>query len=78
MVEDERFRGDNGKLDLDKIKWYEDSSYKILLLERYIDEQQDAINKLQEVVAELGATLLINGFEIEINGQDLSELIKNE
>lgn len=78
MVEDERFRGDNGKLDLDKIKWYEDSSYKILLLERYIDEQQDAINKLQEVVAELGATLLMNGFEIEINGQDLSELIKNE
>lgn len=78
MVEDESFRDDNGKLDLDKIKRYEDSSYKILLLEKYIDEQQDTINKLQEVVAEFGATLLMNGFEIEINGKDLNEMIDDE
>lgn len=32
----------------------------------------------QEVVAELGATLLMNGFEIEINGENLSELIDDE
>ena len=36
------------------------------------------VENLQEVVAELGATLLVNGFEIEINGENLSELIDNE
>lgn len=43
-----------------------------------LNKQQATINKLQELVAELGATLLMNGFEIEINGKDLSELIKDE
>lgn len=43
-----------------------------------LNEQQDTINNLQEVVAELGATLLMNGFEIEIDGKDLNELIKDE
>ena len=42
---DERFRDDDGKLDLGKIKWHEDGSYKVLLLERYIDEQQATIEK---------------------------------
>ena len=36
------------------------------------------VENLQEVVAELGATLLMNGFEIEINGENLSELIDDE
>ena len=36
------------------------------------------VENLQEVVAELGATLLVNGFEIEINGENLSELIDDE
>lgn len=48
MRRDERFRDDDGKLDLGKIKWYEDSSYKIVLLERYIDEQQGTIESLKE------------------------------
>lgn len=48
MRRDERFRDDDGKLDLGKIKWHEDSSYKILLLERYIDEQQAIISRLKE------------------------------
>lgn len=92
MVEDERFRDNNDKLDLDKIKRYEDSSHKVLLLIEYIEEQQITISKLeeenerlqkdvenlQEVVAELGATLLMNGFEIEINGENLSELMTDE
>lgn len=45
---------------------------------KLLNEQQDTINKLQELVAEFGATLLMNGFEIEINGKDLNELIKDE
>ena len=36
------------------------------------------VENLQEVVAELGATLLMNGFEIEINNENLSELIDDE
>ena len=36
------------------------------------------VENLQEVVAELGATLLMNGFEIEINNENLSELINDE
>ena len=43
-----------------------------------LNEQQATINKLQELVAEFGATLLMNGFEIEIDGKDLNELIKDE
>ena len=39
---------------------------------------QKNVENLQELVAELGATLLMNGFEIEINGKDLNELIKDE
>ena len=39
---------------------------------------QKNMENLQEVVAELGATLFVNGFEIEINGENLSELIDNE
>ena len=35
------------------------------------------VENLQEVVAELGATLLMNGFEIEINDENLSEMIDN-
>lgn len=46
MVEDERFRDDDGKLDLDKIKRYEDSSYKVSLLLKYIDKQQVTITEL--------------------------------
>ena len=43
-----------------------------------LNEQQATINKLQELVAEFGATLLMNGFEIEIDGKDLNELIDDE
>lgn len=53
MKRDERFRDDDGKLDLGKIKWYEDSSYKIVLLERYIDEQQDTIGEQKIAIDEL-------------------------
>ena len=35
------------------------------------------VENLQEVVAELGATLLMHGFEIEINDENLSEMIDN-
>lgn len=47
-MNEKRFRDDNGKLDLNKIKRYEDSSYKVLLLIKYIDEQQDTIEELQQ------------------------------
>lgn len=47
-MSEKRFRDDNGKLDLNKIKRYEDSSYKVLLLVKYIDEQQDTIEELQQ------------------------------
>lgn len=47
-----------------------------------LNEENERLQKnmenLQEVVAELGATLLMNGFEIEINGENLSELIDDE
>lgn len=39
---------------------------------------QKNVENLQELVAELGATLLMNGFEVEINGKDLNELINDE
>ena len=48
MVEDERFRDDDGKLDLDKIKRYEDSSYKVSLLLKYIDKQQAITLRLNQ------------------------------
>lgn len=47
-MSEQRFRDDDGKLDLNKIKRYEDSSYKVLLLIEYIDEQQDTIEELQQ------------------------------
>ena len=45
-------------------------------LEEENEQLRKDVENLQEVVAELGATLLINGFEIEINGENLSELIR--
>lgn len=56
----------------------EEKTYRIEQIVDKLNEQQDTINKLQELVAELGATLLMNGFEIEIDGKDLNELIKDE
>ena len=44
-MSDKRFRDDDGKLDLGKIEKYEDSSYKIVLLLKYIEEQQATIDK---------------------------------
>ena len=44
------------------------------LLNKLYEENEQLrkdVENLQEVVAELGATLLINGFEIEINGEKL-------
>lgn len=55
--------------------FYEDDIDEIVDL---LNEQQVTINNLQELVAELGATLLMNGFEIEINGENLSELMTDE
>ena len=47
-----------------------------------LNEENERLQKnmenLQEVVAELGATLLLNGFEIKINDENLSELIDDE
>lgn len=47
-MSDKRFRDDDGKLDLGKIERYEDSSYKIVLLLKYIEEQQATITELKE------------------------------
>ena len=47
-MSEKRFRDDDGKLDLDKIERYEDSSYKVFLLLKYIDEQQSTISVLKE------------------------------
>ena len=71
-------RFEYGETDL--FEWVEDNGEMISTKEcvNKLNEQQDTINNLQEVVAELGATLLMNGFEIEINGKDLNELIKDE
>ena len=51
-MSDKRFRDDDGKLDLGKIERYEDSSYKIVLLLKYIEEQQATIRKLQDLCGE--------------------------
>ena len=51
---------------------------KIQSLEKENEQLLKDVENLQEVVAELGATLLLNGFEIEINGENLSELIDDE
>ena len=66
--------------ETDLFEWVEDNGEMISTKEcvNKLNEQQDTINNLQEVVAELGATLLMNGFKIEINGKDLNELIKDE
>ena len=47
-------------------------------LEKENEQLQKDVENLQEVVAELGATLLMHGFEIEINDENLSELIDDE
>ena len=47
-------------------------------LEKENEQLQKDVENLQEVVAELGATLLLNGFEIKINDENLSELIDDE
>ena len=77
MMSEKRFFG-YGETDL--FEWVEDNGEMISTKEcvNKLNEQQDTINNLQEVVAELGATLLMNGFKIEINGKDLNELIKDE
>ena len=59
----------------------------VVLLNKFYEENQELkeeneqllkdVENLQEVVAELGATLLVNGFEIEINDENLSEMIDN-
>ena len=46
-------------------------------LEKENEQLQKDVENLQEVVAELGATLLLNGFEIKINDENLSEMIDN-
>ena len=51
---------------------------KIQSLEKENEQLQKDVENLQEVVAELGATLLLNGFEIKINDENLSELIDDE
>ena len=57
------------------------TSKVVVLLNELYDENERLrkdVENLQEVVAELGATLLMNGFEIKINGENLSELIDDE
>ena len=54
------------------------------LVKKYLQLKEDNeqllkdVENLQEVVAELGATLLLNGFEIKINDENLSKLIDDE
>ena len=64
-MNEKRFRDDNGKLDLNKIERYEDSSYKILLLIKYIDEQQDTIKHLKERLYDFEKRKIIEESEID-------------
>ena len=47
-------------------------------LEKENEQLKKDVENLQEVVAEFGATLLMNGFEIEINNENLSEVIDDD
>lgn len=51
--------------DLEKIKRYEDSSHKVLLLEKYIDEQQDIIQQLEKDKAILKERLRECGMRLD-------------
>ena len=46
-------------------------------LEKENEQLRKDVENLQEVLAELGATFLMHGFEIEINDENLSEMIDN-
>lgn len=61
-----------------KIDFYKYFQKDARELEKENEQLQKDVENLQELVAELGATLLINGFEIEINDENLSELIDDE
>ena len=51
--------------DLEKIKRSEDSSHKVLLLEKYIDEQQDIIQQLEKDKAILKERLRECGMRLD-------------
>lgn len=51
--------------DLEKIKRYEDSSHKVLLLEKYIDEQQAIIQQLEKDKAILKERLRECGMRLD-------------
>ena len=61
-----------------EIYWNYNLVHLINSLSKENEQLRKDVENLQEVVAELGATLLVNGFEIEINGENLSELIDDE
>lgn len=76
---------DNQEKRLYKINAYEfydcETDEVVDLLNELYDENeklQKDMENLQEVVAEFGATLLMNGFEIEINNENLSEVIDDD
>ena len=46
-------------------------------LEKENEQLRKDVENLQEVLAELGATFLMHGFEIEFNDENLSEMIDN-
>ena len=52
--------------------------YKVQKFKEENERLQKDVENLQEVIAELGATLLMNGFEIEINSENLKGLIDDE
>lgn len=50
-------------------------------IERLTEENEQLkkrVDKLKVIMAEFGATLLMNGFDIEVDDKDLMEMINNE
>ena len=51
---------------------------KIIGLLEENEQLKKRVDKLKVIIAEFGATLLMNGFDIEVDGKDLMEMVNNE
>lgn len=49
-----------------------------VILKKENEQLKKRVDKLKVIIAEFGATLLMNGFDIEVDGKDLMEMINNE
>lgn len=81
LEENEQLKEERNYFERKKCEYFNKYNKKHLdniQLKEENEQLKKRVDKLKVIMAEFGATLLMNGFDIEVDGKDLMEMINNE